>query len=175
MSTPVIMISALDELSSVVRCIESGAEDYLPKPYNATLLRARIGSCLERKAWVDQNLRLIEKLEASQAKIDSELKDAGKQLDQLKAQFGDEVSFEPFVKAFERINQSLVGQKRQIAETLQDLQIEINRKVVSAQVKSIVSNPDFVSLSDRAKAMRDRRRKREQQMGSPPSETMDQV
>ena len=175
MSTPVIMISALDELSSVVRCIESGAEDYLPKPYNATLLRARIGSCLERKAWVDQNLRLIEKLEASQAKIDVELKDAGKQLDQLKEQFGDEVSIEPFVKAFERINQSLVGQKRQIAETLQDLQIEINRKVVSAQVKSIVSNPDFVSLSDRAKAMRDRRRKREQQTGTPPSETMDQV
>jgi sigma-B regulation protein RsbU (phosphoserine phosphatase) len=175
MSTPVIMISALDELSSVVRCIEYGAEDYLPKPYNATLLRARIGSCLERKAWVDQNLRLIDQLETSQSKIDVELKEAGKQLDELKARFNDDVSLEQFVKAFERINQSLVGQKRQIAATLQDLQIEINRKVVSAQVKSIVTNPEFVSLSDRAKAMRDRRRKHQRGNASASSETMDQV
>ena len=46
---PVIMISALDELESVVRCIELGAEDYLPKPFNPVLLRARIGACLEKK------------------------------------------------------------------------------------------------------------------------------
>jgi class 3 adenylate cyclase len=46
---PVIMISALDDLTSVVRCIELGAEDYLPKPFNPTLLRARIGASLERK------------------------------------------------------------------------------------------------------------------------------
>ena len=46
---PVIMISALDEFSSVVRCIERGAEDFLPKPFNPTLLRARIGAGLEKK------------------------------------------------------------------------------------------------------------------------------
>lgn len=46
---PVIMISALDEVDSVVRCIEMGAEDYLPKPFNPTLLKARIGACLEKK------------------------------------------------------------------------------------------------------------------------------
>ena len=43
------MISALSELDSVVRCIEMGAEDYLPKPFNPTLLKARIGACLEKK------------------------------------------------------------------------------------------------------------------------------
>jgi len=46
---PVIMISALSELDSAVRCIEMGAEDYLPKPFNPTLLRARIGACLVKK------------------------------------------------------------------------------------------------------------------------------
>ncbi|HVV43615.1 MAG TPA: response regulator, partial [Bryobacteraceae bacterium] len=46
---PVIMISALEELQSVVRCIEMGAVDYLPKPFNRVLLRARIGASLERK------------------------------------------------------------------------------------------------------------------------------
>src|SRR5262249_24963279 len=51
---PVIMISAVDEIDSVIRCIELGAEDYLPKPFNPTLLRARVGACLERKWLHDQ-------------------------------------------------------------------------------------------------------------------------
>ncbi len=51
---PVLMISALDEVNSVVRCIELGAEDYLPKPFDPVLLRARIGACLEKKRLRDQ-------------------------------------------------------------------------------------------------------------------------
>jgi adenylate cyclase len=51
---PVIMISAVDEIDSVVKCIELGAEDYLPKPFNPILLRARVGACLERKRLHDQ-------------------------------------------------------------------------------------------------------------------------
>ncbi|MFQ3583297.1 MAG: response regulator, partial [Chloracidobacterium sp.] len=46
---PVIMISAVDEIDSVVRCIEMGAEDYLPKPFSLPLLRARVGTCFEKK------------------------------------------------------------------------------------------------------------------------------
>ena len=51
---PVIMISAVDELDSVIRCIELGADDYLQKPFNPTLLRARIGACLEKKRLRDE-------------------------------------------------------------------------------------------------------------------------
>ncbi len=39
---PIIMISAVDEMESIVRCIKAGAEDHLPKPFNASLLKARI-------------------------------------------------------------------------------------------------------------------------------------
>jgi adenylate cyclase len=46
---PVIMISALGELDSVVRCIEMGADDYLPKPFDPVLLRARLNGCLTKK------------------------------------------------------------------------------------------------------------------------------
>jgi adenylate cyclase len=46
---PVIIISALDEVDSAIRCIEAGAEDYLPKPFNPVLLRARIDASLEKK------------------------------------------------------------------------------------------------------------------------------
>ncbi len=51
---PVIMISALDDIASIVRCIERGAEDYLPKPFDPVLLRARISACLDRKEMRDR-------------------------------------------------------------------------------------------------------------------------
>jgi adenylate cyclase len=51
---PVIMISAIEEVTSVVRCIELGAEDYLPKPFDPTILRARVGASLEKKALRDE-------------------------------------------------------------------------------------------------------------------------
>lgn len=57
---PVIMISAIDDLESVVRCIELGAEDYLPKPFNPTLLRARVGACLEKKWLRDQEQNYLQ-------------------------------------------------------------------------------------------------------------------
>jgi sigma-B regulation protein RsbU (phosphoserine phosphatase) len=69
---PVIMISALSEIDSVIRCIELGAEDYLPKPFNATLLRARIGATLEKK-------RLRDEVRASLARLEHEM-DAARKL-----------------------------------------------------------------------------------------------
>jgi sigma-B regulation protein RsbU (phosphoserine phosphatase) len=60
---PIIMISALDEIDSVIRCIELGAEDYLNKPFNPTLLRARVGASLEKKRLRDEVRRNLERLE----------------------------------------------------------------------------------------------------------------
>lgn len=51
---PVIMISALDEMAGVVKCIEMGAEDYLHKPYDPVLLHARINACLDKRRLRDQ-------------------------------------------------------------------------------------------------------------------------
>jgi putative two-component system response regulator len=51
---PVIMVSALDDMESVVRCIENGADDYMIKPFNHTILKARINACLERKRLHDR-------------------------------------------------------------------------------------------------------------------------
>jgi phosphoserine phosphatase RsbU/P len=69
---PVIMISALSEVESVIRCIELGAEDYLPKPFNPTLLRARLGASLEKK-------RLRDEVRASLARLQEEM-DAARKL-----------------------------------------------------------------------------------------------
>jgi len=65
---PVIMISALDEMDSVVRCIELGAADYLSKPFNPVLLRARVGACLEKKRLQDlekEQKRQLQELNAA--------------------------------------------------------------------------------------------------------------
>ena len=73
---PVIMISALDELESVIRCIEAGAEDYLPKPFNPTLLRARISACLEKKVLREAEQRHLRTIEETQRRLDTELAEA---------------------------------------------------------------------------------------------------
>jgi sigma-B regulation protein RsbU (phosphoserine phosphatase) len=66
---PVIMISALSELDSVVRCIGMGAEDYLPKPFNPVLLKARIGACLEKKHARDREQQLAAALHAQNSEM----------------------------------------------------------------------------------------------------------
>jgi PAS domain S-box-containing protein len=56
---PVIIISSLDEIDSVVRCIEMGAEDYLSKPFKPVLLRVKIAACLEKKRLREQQVLLL--------------------------------------------------------------------------------------------------------------------
>jgi two-component system, sensor histidine kinase and response regulator len=66
---PVVMISAIDELQSVVRCIAVGADDYLAKPFNPTLLQARIGACLGKKRSRDRETALFNELQANYQKL----------------------------------------------------------------------------------------------------------
>ncbi|MFH1086262.1 MAG: response regulator [Chloroflexota bacterium] len=72
---PVIVTSALDELDSVVKCIEMGAEDYLTKPVNPVLLRARIGASLEKKRLRDEQRALIRKF--ATAEVADDLEESG--------------------------------------------------------------------------------------------------
>jgi class 3 adenylate cyclase len=58
-NVPIIMTSSMDELDSVVKCIELGAEDYLNKPINPVLLRARINASLEKKRLRDEQRKLF--------------------------------------------------------------------------------------------------------------------
>jgi adenylate cyclase len=67
---PVIMISALDQEDSVIRCIALGAEDYLPKPFNPLLLRARIGACLEKKRFRDKEQNYLRQIEQEKKRAD---------------------------------------------------------------------------------------------------------
>ena len=67
-SVPVIVISGAEQLENAVKCIEMGAEDYLPKPFNAVLLRARVMSSLEKK-----RLRDLDRLRLTELQYEKEL------------------------------------------------------------------------------------------------------
>jgi adenylate cyclase len=73
---PVIMISAVDDVESIVRCIELGADDYLPKPFNPVILRARVNALLERKRLQDNEARKTEELQRAFAEIEQQRRKA---------------------------------------------------------------------------------------------------
>jgi class 3 adenylate cyclase len=73
-STPVIMISGLSEMTAVIRCIEAGAEDYLLKPFDMVLLRARINACLDRKRWQDREWEYLVRLRAEKERSEALLR-----------------------------------------------------------------------------------------------------
>ena len=100
---PVIITSSLDELESVVRCVEMGAEDYLTKPINPVLLNARITASLEKKRLRDQQRELISKFATKEVAEDllvSGFSLGGKHVD-ASAMFCDIRSFTTIVEAQE--------------------------------------------------------------------------
>lgn len=76
---PVIMLSALNEARAIRECIELGADDYLPKPIDRSLLRARLSSCLRRKELLDREKAHLQRLEATNEEL--------RRLGQLKSRF----------------------------------------------------------------------------------------
>ena len=95
------MTSALDELDSVVKCIEMGAEDYLTKPINPVLLKARMNASLEKKRLRDQQRELISKFATKEVADDlltSGFSLGGKYVD-ASALFCDIRSFTSIVEA----------------------------------------------------------------------------
>ena len=67
---PVIVTSSMEGVANIVRCIELGAEDYLAKPVNPTLLRARINASLEKKRLRDQQREMVRRFATSEVALD---------------------------------------------------------------------------------------------------------
>ncbi|WP_455204124.1 HD domain-containing phosphohydrolase [Kaarinaea lacus] len=85
-AVPVIMITALDDSASAARCIDMGAEDYLTKPFDPTLLKARIGACLERKRLHDQEVLYRAKIEEYNSQLQDRVRQQVQEISQ--AQLG---------------------------------------------------------------------------------------
>jgi len=150
---PVIMISALDEIESVVRCIERGAEDYLPKPFDPVLLRARIGACLEKKKLRDQEVLYLRDVghvthaaaavEAGQFAAET-LSDVSKRPDELGQ----------LARVFERMAREVAAREEQLKQQIQVLSIEIDQAKKTRQVSEITDTEYFQQLRKKAKELR---------------------
>jgi len=132
---PVIMISALDEIDSVVRCIEGGAEDYLPKPFNPVLLKARIGASLEKKRLRDREVLHLRQIEEEKQRVEQllhvilpheiveELKNHGyvkpKRYDNVAVLFCDIVGFTPYCAG--REPEEIFGSLQELVEAYEEL------------------------------------------------------
>lgn len=73
---PVIMITAVDQIESMARCIELGAEDYLPKPFDPVVLKARVNASLEKKWLRDQQAAYMRQLDLENQRKSEELEQA---------------------------------------------------------------------------------------------------
>jgi CheY-like chemotaxis protein len=71
---PVIVLSASSDADRIAHCIEMGAEDYLPKPFDPVLLQARIGACLEKKFLRDREVSHLRQIEAQKQRSDELLR-----------------------------------------------------------------------------------------------------
>ncbi len=94
---PVIMISALDEMDSVISCLSNGADDYLTKPFNPVLLKARLESSLSKKQLHDREMEYQKELEKEVAAKTRELAEAYEKLqilDKAKTGFINLISHE---------------------------------------------------------------------------------
>lgn len=79
---PVIVVTALSDMDKIVYCIEKGAADYMPKPFRAQILRARLASCINQKKSHDREMELQKKLEIQNAELEERVT---KQVDQITA------------------------------------------------------------------------------------------
>jgi len=122
---PVIMISALDSLQEIAKCIKTGAEDYLPKPFDPIILRARIDSSLARKRWRDQEqdvLRAIDVVTGAAGAVEAGTYRAGQLADV--AQRPDAIG--GLARVMDRMATEVQERESRLQARLQELRSEIH-------------------------------------------------
>ncbi len=154
---PVIMISAVDELESVVTCIELGAQDYLPKPFNPVLLRARLTACLERKWLRDQEVDYLQQVGLVTAAA------AAIKANTFQPESLDEVARRPdelgqLALVFQEMAHQVYAREQQLQRQVQQLRIEIDQARNASEVAEITESDFFQQLLGRADELRNRAR-----------------
>lgn len=150
---PVIMISAVDEMESVVRCIEMGATDYLPKPFNAALLHARIGASLAGKRLRDLELEYLEqvgRMTGAAAAVEAATFEPG-QLDAIAGR-GDALG--RLARVFQRMAREVRTREELLKQQVRELRIEIDEARQAKRVAEITGSDYFQELRRQAGDLR---------------------
>jgi two-component system, cell cycle response regulator len=151
--TPVIMISALEDVESVVRCIEMGAEDYLPKPFDPVLLRARINAGLARKRLHDleqEYLQNVAHVVAAAADVETGTFES-RQLDGVA---GRDDALGQLARVFQRMAAEVRSREQRLRQEVRQLRIEIDDARAARQVDEITQTDYFQDLQAKASKLR---------------------
>lgn len=150
---PVIVISGVDELDSVVRCIEMGAADYLPKPFNASLLRARINASLAGKRLRDLELEYLEQvghvIDAAMALEEERFDPAD-----LETVATREDALGVLARSFARMAGEVRAREDRLRREVAELRIEIDEAKQAQRVAEITGSDYFQDLRGRAAELR---------------------
>lgn len=150
---PIIVISAMSDMASVVKGIQQGAEDYLPKPFDETLLHARIGASLVKKKYRDQEveyLRNVARLTDAAAAVERGSFD----LAQLAPVSARSDALGNLARVFQRMAEQVYAREQKLKQQVQELRIEIDQTRQAKKVQEITGSDYFQSLRGQAQDLR---------------------
>lgn len=153
---PVIVISSVDEMDSVVKAIELGAEDYLPKTFDPVLLRARVNACLEKKRLRDlevEYLAQVAELTRAAAAVEAEDFDPGSLDLATLGTRGDELGV--LARVFERMAREIYARQAHLKKRVIELEVQIDEARQERQVRRITGTTYFQDLRGRAGQFRE--------------------
>jgi DNA-binding response OmpR family regulator len=152
---PVIVVSALDEIESVARCVELGATDYLAKPFNPVLLRARVEACLEKKWLRDQEVEYLHDVSLlTAAAVALEASNFDPQ--SLTSVAAREDRLGHLARVFQRMAREVATREERLKQQVIDLRIEIDHAKKARSVAEIADTEYFRHLQQRAARLRAR-------------------
>jgi class 3 adenylate cyclase/FixJ family two-component response regulator len=128
---PVIIISANNDMPSVVKGIKQGAEDYLPKPFDPVLLQARISACLDKKRLRDQELeylRQVERLTQAAAAVEANTFDQ----EELAPVVARPDALGGLARVFQRMAREVHAREQRLKQQLQQLRLDLEERQTAA-------------------------------------------
>ena len=154
-SLPVIVISSVDELESVVKAIELGAEDYLPKTFDPVLFQARVNACLEKKRLRDLEIEYLRQVaQLTDAANLLEAEDFAPEQLKLSEVTARDDPLGNLARVFEHMAHQVYVREQNLKRQVQELKIEIDKSQQTQQVSSITGTDYFQDLRGRAKDLR---------------------
>ncbi len=152
---PVIVISSLEEMESVLRCIEMGATDYLPKPFDAALLHARLNASLASKRLHDMELEYIEQV-GHLTRAAAEVESGVFKLEALDATAAREDSLGQLARVFQKMASEVHAREERLIHQVQELQIKVDEVTKAREVAEITDTDYFKNLRAKAYQFRER-------------------
>jgi two-component system cell cycle response regulator len=152
---PVIVVSSLDEMESILRCIEMGATDYLPKPFDAALLHARINASLASKRLHDIELEYIEQV-GHVTRAAAAVEAGTFELESLDPVAQRDDSLGQLARVFQKMARQVYAREQSLRQQVQELRVEIDEVRKARQVAEITETEYFRDLCAKAQRLRER-------------------